>query len=257
MTWNILAGSDYFKKHKDNPAEFVDFVLAQNPDVVTFQEYYGNRISKGLYDLMIQHYPYYVCQNHECQVCVFSRYPLGGMEQMVVDTATVEGRNYWESLPDNRLREYNCYRFVLSVPVQLPDGDSLQLIACHLGSNNFTSREKGYADGVASRKVETAWIVEKTREMYDTDAMVIVCGDMNDVAGSITLRSLQRGGLLRNAWWERGRGLGMTFRGYGVLRFRLDHILHTDNIKLKGVRVVRQNFSDHHPLVASFDLSYD
>ena len=80
---------------------------------------------------------------------------------------------------------------------------------------------------------------------------VIVCGDMNDVSGSKTLRMLQSTGL-KNAWWEKGRGFGFTYHGHHFMNFRIDHILHTEDIKVKSIKKIDQHYSDHDPVIANF-----
>lgn len=237
MTFNILSGSGYFKEHREHPEEFVDFVTAQGADVVTFQEFYGNRINRGLYDLMLEHYPYYVCQGYESQVCVFSRYPLAEYRDMVVDTSTASGREFRQRHP----KEYDRHRFVVSVTVRMPS-DSVRLIACHLYSNHssrpdsadvpgpggdawkgsefgrLTGRALEYVrairEGVFVRGIEARWVAGETQVWQARGVKVIVCGDFNDVAGSRALRIMRHEGALHNCWWEKGCGPGFTFIGY-------------------------------------------
>ncbi len=77
-------------------------------------------------------------------------------------------------------------------------------------------------------------------------------GDVNSVPGSNARRILRRGGLLKNAWWEKGSGLGLTFHAHKVMHYRLDHVLHTSDLEIKNIRVVDVDYSDHKPIVAEF-----
>ena len=82
---------------------------------------------------------------------------------------------------------------------------------------------------------------------------MIVMGDMNDFNHSAPMDSLRDAGM-KNAWWEVGFGYGATYRE-GWLRLRIDHIYYNDKLKLKGVKVVETDLSDHNILVADFEFA--
>lgn len=75
---------------------------------------------------------------------------------------------------------------------------------------------------------------------------------MNDVSGSYTICTLQDGLGLKDAWWQGGTGFGFTYHGYGVMRFRLDHILYNKYLDLQNVSTPHVGYSDHWPVVADF-----
>ncbi len=81
---------------------------------------------------------------------------------------------------------------------------------------------------------------------------MIIMGDMNDFSVSAPMDSLRDAGM-KNAWWEGGLGYGATFK-QGWMRLRIDHVYYNDQLKLKDVRVVNSNLSDHKILVADFSL---
>ena len=77
---------------------------------------------------------------------------------------------------------------------------------------------------------------------------------MNDVSGSYTIRNLQKKLVLKDAWWQGGIGLGFTCHGYGILRFRLDHILFNKYSELHNVSVPHVGFSDHWLVMADYSF---
>jgi len=74
---------------------------------------------------------------------------------------------------------------------------------------------------------------------------VIVCGDFNDTPISYTRHKIK--GNLRDAFVDSGFGLGITYNKYRFL-FRIDYILHSDNIKSYNCTVGDLKDSDHYPL---------
>lgn len=75
---------------------------------------------------------------------------------------------------------------------------------------------------------------------------------MNDICGSSAIRVLENAGI-KDAWWEKGIGYGATI--HYPIPYRIDHIMHTDNIKLNSIQVLNSKaISDHDALYAEFDF---
>lgn len=269
LTYNIYTASDYFTSVIDDPKELTGFLKAQNADVLVFEEYYGDRcieLRKQLEDV----YPYVEYQKFHCSQAVYSKYPLSDWKEMEIDledNALDEYRFRRASQLDD-LRKMERFRFMASVTVHLP-GDSIRLVTCHMASTNFEkSREligdslslkdkaktyaKCLAAGFLEREVEAEYVMKEVKDYRKKGVKTIVLGDMNSVPGSNALRILRRGGLLKNAWWEKGSGLGLTFHAHKVMHYRLDHVLHTSDLEIKNIRVVDVDYSDHKPIVAEF-----
>lgn len=142
------------------------------------------------------------------------------------------------------------------------DNDSVYILGCHLvGNNNEGQIEIDDADSLRrvktfgeyyrnaqEKRKENAHFLKKA--IKESSLPMIVMGDMNDFNHSAPMDSLKDVGM-RNAWWEGGFGYGATYHE-GWLRLRIDHIYYNDKLKLKGVKVVETDLSDHNILVASF-----
>ena len=120
-------------------------------------------------------------------------------------------------------------------------------------SDGIPSYLENLRRGRMERMAEAIGIGEILR---NNEKPIIVCGDLNDLSGGDVLNMLQKENELYDAWWEGGFGPGFTYHGHYVMHFRLDHVLYNDRLKLKSVKVVEQKISDHHPIVASFDISF-
>ncbi len=143
--------------------------------------------------------------------------------------------------------------------------DSAQIFGVHMMSNqkgkahlnnkksqsdNYNTSYKQYKDSQLSRCFQADWTKV---EVIKSKHSVIVMGDMNDFNRSKPLEILCSGGLV-DSWWEGGNGYGTTFHA-GWLRLRIDHILHSDKLKLCGIKVIETNLSDHNPIVAGFSIN--
>ena len=91
---------------------------------------------------------------------------------------------------------------------------------------------------------------EKISAIAEENSPVIVMGDLNDFSFSRNLEKLNCMEL-QDAWWEKGFGLGNTFRE-GFIGVRIDYILHNTQISTCDIRVLDEELSDHNALVASF-----
>lgn len=75
---------------------------------------------------------------------------------------------------------------------------------------------------------------------------VIVCGDFNDTPGSYTYHTISEN--LKDAFVESGNGFGRSYTGK-FPSFRIDYILHSPQFKSYDFVTIREELSDHFPLV--------
>lgn len=139
--------------------------------------------------------------------------------------------------------------------------DSVQIFGQHMASNHHDANSMGgahekkklsyerYKNAQESRCFEAYWTKVAIQESMHP---VIVIGDMNDFNGSAPLDTLVSCGMI-DAWWEGGNGYGCTFHN-GWLRLRIDHILHSKDLKLENIKVIDTDLSDHNPVVAGFSM---
>ncbi len=243
MTWNVHNSDPGFKQRQKAVAAEI---LKQDADVVLINEFYLkgsvelDSIVRGAYPFVSE-----VGANYGCGDILYSRYPIQNSE---------------------RVERYGFPTLIYEFKLLL-NNQTIRLIGCHLiSSNNFskghryTVQQVGdittlpdyyavYKKGQERRTQEAELIREY---LLAEDLPTIVLGDMNDFSGTSPLNTLERTGL-KDAWWERGKGFGVTFRE-GWMRFRLDHILYDSHWNPISIRVVQSDLSDHLPLVGEFEL---
>ena len=109
----------------------------------------------------------------------------------------------------------------------------------------------GESDESLERDAELLLVGKRVR---GASLPVIVCGDLNDVAWSRTTRLFQKTSRLVDP--RKGRGLFNTFNArIPGFRFPLDHIFHSNSLRLVSMRRLPDVGSDHFPVYAM--LSYE
>lgn len=223
--------------------DVINIIKEQEADIVLLQEFNPtlySEINEGLK----KSYPHGTLNDEGNRFkSVFSRYPISDYQQLTSNGET----------------QPIC---VMRVEV---NGRTCYVVTCHLMSNNFSvvCREiKGQGlsmiagikkinnsirQGYAIRRQQTDFLLDYLKEIDDP---VLICGDFNDIAKSVTLQKFGKDGF-SDAWWNRGFGFGFTYWGM-KMRFRLDHILYNERLTPCRIRVIHSNLSDHRPLVASF-----
>lgn len=266
MSYNISAFSEQFQKDTTFVDSMAKFILEEHSEVLVLLEYDTIK-GKRLDSLLHKQYAYSEVQDMGSTNVVYSKYPLSDKMELLLDSASVmnESLELAAEMDSTRTKEHE--RLVLGLTVH-KGKKRLRLIACHLASNQYDRTRKtmgadkewregipqyllSFQSGGMARETEAQYIQQEVEKYKKQGMPVIVCGDMNDVSGSKALRMLQSTGL-KNAWWEKGRGFGFTYHGHHFMNFRIDHILHTEDIKVKSIKKIDQHFSDHDPVIASF-----
>lgn len=243
MTWNVHCSKSADKIRQKKIAELI---LKENANFVLLNEF--NQDSCKIADSLLKVRYHYIEEGHshkKSSDIFYSKYaisnsgrikaPVKGFPFQVIKTTIAVGR------------------------------DSVQIFGVHLTSNQYDGSSWGkkndlekdsnlslakYEAGQEKRCSQAEWIgVEVLKSKHP----VIVMGDMNDFNQSKPLKILTSYGL-RDSWWEGGNGYGCTFHD-GWLRLRIDHILHSDKLKLYNIKVIDTNLSDHNPVIAGFSIS--
>jgi len=244
VTYNVMNFGDITQHTNSEPHPILQYVIEQNPDIVCFQEYAtprkltGNVIREALKTM-----PYYIYQPG--YLAVFSKYPIASAQKIPIET--------W--------RNGAC-----SMELDI-DGRKVTLINVHLESNGISNDERvdyyDFTNEPDRQKLENftnmmfkrltpafkkragqAQIISKViRE--NSNPYIIVCGDFNDTPISYARRTIK--GNLKDAFVESGLGMGISFNRHRFL-FRIDYILHSENMKSYNSTVGKLKTSDHYPL---------
>ena len=187
---------------------------------------------------------------HPFCVAIFSNYPI----------------LRWQKVQS--LKEYNHTFLWADVLVKT---DTIRIFNIHLQSMHFAKNDYEFIEHIDQqdmetvqrnsrtilRKMKTAYLLragqakDVKEELSKSPHPVIVCGDMNDVPNSYAYQTISKN--LYDSYTEKGWGIGRTFQFLSPT-LRIDYILHSKELVLKQVQVVRPSPSDHNPVIADFNL---
>ena len=238
LTWNICGSKIENKEEQDKIARLI---IAQNADFVQLNEFTLDNCLV-IDSLLSEYYPY----------------------KEDVNAKVIAGDVFYSK---KKLEESGRYSSIIpnSMYSKLYIGeDSLYILGCHMAGNNYEGQIE-IDDADSLRRVKTFWgryrhAQEKRKKsasflkktILESSLPIIVMGDMNDFEVSAPMDSLRDVGM-KNAWWEGGFGYGATYHE-GWLRLRIDHIYYNEKLKLKDVKVVNTDLSDHNILIADFSI---
>ena len=87
--------------------------------------------------------------------------------------------------------------------------------------------------------------------MQQSPYPVIVCGDFNDPPSSYTYKRISYN--LKDGFVESGSGVAKTYKGLIPL-LRIDYILFSKKFRSEQFQTIRQNLSDHFPVMSKLSI---
>lgn len=263
MTYNMIHGWDQEKK--DTTANrTIEYLINSGVDIINVQElkhlntHEVTGMTEEQKERLLKEYPYFVGDPAN-DMKVFSKYPV----------VFENGNNYIDGEYDKR--RYSFFKFNIKgrkmVLVNLHlQSFMLSADECHDISNigsvssvkdvskNIFSIEsplhQKFKTGFRKRRNDVAILRSALDRM---EGATLVCGDLNDVPESYAYRLL-RGEDLHDAYVETGFGPMITYNAHKFW-FHLDHIFYRGPLKALDVKKGTIKFSDHYPLVATFEFT--
>jgi endonuclease/exonuclease/phosphatase family metal-dependent hydrolase len=257
LSYNV-RGFDCIKKNlKGKENSTLNYIAEIDADIVCLQEYASiaaggkflndSDIASKLKKLPYRHIEPLNPANKTSTyaVAIFSKFPIRNVERLPKSSRQDE---------------------IFAVEVDV-NGKTLTIINNHLQSNHLSTEDRtGFYDLTVNPNTEkiesfTHTMFRRLTPAYKKRTVqanmiadyiktkkpqyLIVCGDFNDTPISYVRRKIK--GDLHDAFAETGCGLGITYNMHRFL-FRIDHILHSENIKAYNCTVGNQKYSDHYPV---------
>ena len=270
LTFNMHSQGKYMDLNRDNPDEMLSLLRIQNADIILFlyrEGYYGDKGGKAEASSQAVTADQNSGDSVRCRALrdsILVSHPFSHYTSKVMTYGQNAIFSKFRIEPLHQNPEYNLinsYKVVC-------EGDSFAIINCHLQSNNIGEKiilgggtpswfdKMGtYVESIGksakSRKRESEFIRSIADSCSCALLPIVVAGDMNDVGGSATVRSIEGEGerKLRDVWWQTGNGMGFTYHDYNWLYFRLDHIFCSSHFEVLDSKVIDQSFSDHEILI--------
>jgi endonuclease/exonuclease/phosphatase family metal-dependent hydrolase len=164
----------------------------------------------------------------------------------------------------------NDYNSIFQYVDILKGTDTIRVFNIHLQSLRFSRANLKYIDDPTAEKKtaikESKSIIGKFRtgflkrkiqadriraEIDKSPYPVILCGDFNDVPDSYSYHTIGKG--MKNAFVEKGVGLGRTFAGISPV-LRIDNIFASKSFDVLQFGRINKKLSDHFPILADLQL---
>jgi len=266
MTWNVAQFNVLDdKKHPEVKNAMFDIINDYLPDIACFQEMVAEDSTiknHGHMDEFLKklNYPDYFYSYNSKEdywgyahfgIIIFSRYP-------IINKKTISYYPY----------NYNSIFQYIDI---VKGEDTIRVFNIHLQSLRFSRSNLKYIDepSIEEEKTlkESKSILGKFKrgflkreeqanriraELDKSPYPVILTGDFNDLPNSYAYHTI--GGSMKNAFVEKGAGLGRTFSGISPV-LRIDNIFADSRFEVKQFKRINIKLSDHFPIFADVQLS--
>lgn len=266
MSYNVRLFDLYNWTHnKETRNKIFDLIKEEAPDIICMQEFYHST-KKGdfqnvdtllkLQEARYHHVEYTLTMrgHQNWGIATFSAYPIVNKgtisfgkkanniciySDIKIDKDTVRIYNvHMQSIhfrPDD-------YKFIEQVMIDSVETDEIE------GSKNILRRIKSAYEKRAQQAEQIA------RHISESPYPVIICGDFNDTPSSYVYHTISAG--LEDAFMESGNGFGRTYGGK-FPSFRIDYIMNDPKFRTYEFRTIKEELSDHFPVVCYFEMWED
>ena len=256
LTYNV-QGFPHERNKDASEHPILDYIADTDADIVCLQEYFVSKTGQSLFsqrdvNKILSQYPYRSITGlessgkyHTFGLACFSKYPIENTDEVKFDasyngaavyTINIDGERYTVAnihLESNNIKEEDKQLYTNFL-------QNTDLVGLEQVTSNIRTRL-----GRAYRK--RAKQVEKVRHFVDRQDTrgTIICGDFNDTPISYAYHRMKKG--LKDAYVSTAFGPGITYHE-DLFLFRIDHIMHSENIKAYRTKRDQVKYSDHYPL---------
>ncbi len=247
----------YWDKDPEKAAEVLDWVLAQEAEVLCFQEYYENS-TDSLFDLPARMaeagYPYHHIVDRfgdgeqRFGQAIYSRLP-------VVSVGTLDfhvnsgNKAQWMDVvwQEDTVRIYNLHLESMALSED-------EVLATNLGDQEVREEKKRTLRKLrAGQATRSRQARQLDRHLSESPHPVIVTGDFNEMPYGHVYHIMHN--QLTSAFEEDGAGFGFTYNGR-LFFLRIDHQFFDDErlelLDFKTLRSVKH--SDHYPILGTYQV---
>ena len=236
MSFNVRHFNIFKWLDKENiPQKIEDFILAESPDIIGFQDFYENpdlNLDNYYKDKFIKHQ-----KNQEHNgLAIYSKYPIANTGSLDFQHTT-NNIIYADIVKDeDTIRFYNVHF------------ESLKLKS---DVNSFRSEDQkkliGRIGAAFKKQIQQFHLLQES--LADTPYPTVIAGDINNTSYSYLYDQLIMEGY-KDAFIERGNGYGKTF-DFDFIPLRIDVILTEKKlIQVVDFKNHDVKLSDHYPVSA-------
>ena len=266
ITWNVAQFNVMDdKKHPEVKIQMFTIINEYQPDIACFQEMVAEdstvinhgHVDEFLEKLQFRDYFYSYNSKEDFWgyahfgIIIFSKYP-------IINRKTIS----WYP---------NDYNSIFQYADIVKGNDTIRVFNIHLQTLRFSRANLKYIDKPTVEDknaiTESKNIISKFKkgflkrqiqadrirtEIEKSPYPVIISGDFNDVPNSYAYHCI--GYDMKNAFVEKGGGLGRTFSGISPI-LRIDNIFVDKKMSVQQFQLIKRKLSDHFPVIADVQMS--
>jgi endonuclease/exonuclease/phosphatase family metal-dependent hydrolase len=260
MTYNVHN----FKKYgsgKDIPTkhEILELIANQQPDVIGMQEFYTRK--RGQYAMVdsmkkiIGSDNYYFesfgsGEEEKTGIAIFSKFPI--VSKGLIQLSPLYSGNqclYIDVKQGNHIfRVYSVH--LQSINFEPADYKYIDTVT-KKGKPDFSSTKRlgGKLKRAFMKRAEQVALIRAHAKQCPYP--YIIAGDFNDTPSSYAVNQMTKG--LKNAFVEKGFGLGRTYNG-DFPNYQIDYIMVSPKFDVASYTITEKKLSDHYPVFADLVL---
>ena len=236
---------------KGNKKPLWSFYTSLQPDILCFQEWHSGSPLFRLKDSLENKY-HHTTSSKTNFWPVFSKFPIIRQGELVSKApgngCTWADIQYIQNNTSDTLRVYNVHLVSNKISDQTEQLMQTRDLPDKTTWNKIKRVMQKYRKSLHLRVNQA---IELKKHMNQSRHPIILAGDFNDIPASYVYRLLHAN--LDDAFIKKGNGLAYTYAG--KLPFlHIDNILTSKQIKMSTLTIKRVNYSDHYPVLASFEL---
>lgn len=256
MSYNVRVFGLYNWQNNVNiKADIIELIRDENPDIICLQEVYWNNSDRNF--ITLDSVKLVLGADHDFRfatstavggqnygLATVSRYPILNSFSLLFEDSR-NGFIYNDILiNEDTVRVYNCH--LQSIQLNQNDYTVIEDIAEAEENIKMKIVLKKYLKSLIKRSAQA----EIVRASIDScQYPVFVCGDFNDGPLTYTYFTIAKG--LRDSYASKGKYPGYTWDNFKIKQ-RIDFILYDKKYKCVSHKVIKQDMSDHYPVVAEF-----
>jgi len=228
MNYNVRLFNIYnWIKDQTIPKQIAQLIADSNPDVISFQEYSGNK------NLNLTSYPHsyihLVKQKPQFGQAIYSKFPILNKGSLGFEGTSNNAIFIDIKKGNDTIRIYNIHL------------ESMQVHETDVDFNQETSKRliKRMVQSFQKQQTQADKILKHSE---NTNHKTIIMADLNNTAFSYVYRKIK--GTKKDAFAERGKGLGSTFV-FKKIPLRIDFILADRAFLINDFKTHSEGLSDH------------
>jgi endonuclease/exonuclease/phosphatase family metal-dependent hydrolase len=237
----------------------IDFLSAQDADIVCLQEYHGKGVS--LYEPLQKNKTDLDAETYYYESYFIPRY-------MQLSGLVIYSK--YEAVDKGKLKFYGARTFGIYTDLLIGE-DTVRVYNIHLASNQLSSSDidlvvnpgqnqdemtlqvqRIYTKLVGAFQLREKQLAHLVENVENCPYPVIIAGDFNDTPSSYVYNQITE--LVVDSFVEEGSGIGITYAGR-LPFLRIDYIFKGSFFEATSYRRHRNNFSDHYPVSVILERS--